>query len=223
MALSRANPDQLPKDAVIISEDQALKYQWKIITAWEKTGEVWSLRYTPGILSAMAAATGAYINNHYRTKLRLGSHGRLSSYMPIVVVPAIFTMLTHKFFVQRPILLDPLGECPLCRQVRGAAFQTSLGIVYPTILAPFAAFMFATRCYTYRLPSITESPKQVFMLWRQFTRPIVPTLATIIAFQAFLAMYLTYKQEKQNFSVMLRMKEIEYQLEQEHMPQRIEF
>ncbi|XP_001357432.2 uncharacterized protein [Drosophila pseudoobscura] len=223
MALSRAKPEQLPKDAVMISEDQALKYQWKIITAWDKLGEVWSLRYAPGILSAMAAATGAYINNHYRTKLRLGSHGRLSSYMPIVVVPAIFTMLTHKFFIQRPILLDPLGECPICRQVRSAAFQASLGIVYPTILAPFAAFMFATRCYTYRLPSITESPKEVFMLWRQFTRPIVPSLATIIAFQAFLAMYLTYKQEKQNFSVMLRMKEIEYQLEQDHMPQRIDF
>ncbi|XP_022208129.1 uncharacterized protein LOC111064683 [Drosophila obscura] len=223
MALSRAKHELLPEDAVVISEDQALKYQWKIITAWDKIGEVWSLRYTPGILSAVAAATGAYINNHYRTKLRLGSHGRLSSYMPIVVVPAIFTMLTHKFFIQRPILLDPLGECPICRQVRSAAFQTSLGIVYPTILAPFAAFMFATRCYTYRLPSITESPKEVFMLWRQITRPLVPSLATIIAFQAFLAMYLTYKQEKQNFSVMLRMKEIEYQLEQDHMPQRIDF
>nr|XP_016923753.1 uncharacterized protein LOC108005089 [Drosophila suzukii] len=223
MALSRAKPDELPKDAVVITEDQALKYQWKIITAWDKVGDVWSLRYTPGILSALAAGTGAYINNHYRTKLRLGGHGRLSSYLPIVAVPAIFTMLTHKFFIQRPILLNPLGECPVCIQVRSAAFQTGLGIVYPTILAPFAAFMFATRCYTYRMPSITESPREVFQLWRKITRPIVPALGTIICLQALLTMFLTGQEDKQNFLLMLRMREIEHQLEEEHLPQRIDF
>ncbi|EDW03664.1 GH11355 [Drosophila grimshawi] len=223
MALSRAKPEQLPKDAVIITEDQALRYQWKIITSWDKIGDVWSLRYTPGILSAMAAATGAYINNHYRTCLRLGANGRLSSYLPIVAVPAIFTMLSHKFFIQRPILLDPLGECPVCKQVRSAAFQSALGVVYPTILAPFAAFMFATRCYTYRLPSITENPRDVFMLYRKLTRPIIPALSTIIAIQAFVTMYLTGQEEKQNFNLMLRMKEIEHRLEQQDIPQRIDF
>jgi len=40
MALSRAKPDELPRDAVVITEDQALKYQWKIITSWDKIGEV---------------------------------------------------------------------------------------------------------------------------------------------------------------------------------------
>jgi len=40
MALSRAKPDELPKDAVVITEDQALKYQWKIIAAWDKVGDV---------------------------------------------------------------------------------------------------------------------------------------------------------------------------------------
>jgi len=40
MALSRAKPEELPKDAVVITEDQALKYQWKIIAAWDKVGDV---------------------------------------------------------------------------------------------------------------------------------------------------------------------------------------
>ncbi|KAH8395590.1 hypothetical protein KR222_001682 [Zaprionus bogoriensis] len=223
MALSRANPNLLPKDAVVITEDQALRYQWKIITAWDKQADVWALRYAPGVLSSLAAATGAYVNNHYRTRLRLGPHGRISSYIPIVAIPAIFTMLGHKFFVQRPILLRPLADCPVCTQLRSAFLQTALGVVYPTILAPFAAFMFATRCYTYRLPSITESPKEVLMLYRKLTRPIVPALGTIIAIQAFLTMYLTGKEETQNFSLMLRMKEIEHQLEEQHMPQRMDF
>ncbi|EDW57636.1 uncharacterized protein [Drosophila virilis] len=223
MALSRGKPDQVPADAVVITEDQALQYQWKIITSWDKLGDVWSLRYTPGILSALAAATGAYVNNHYRTRLRLGAHGRLSSYLPIVAVPAIFTMLSHKFFIQRPLLLNPLAECPVCTQVRSAAFQTALGVVYPTILAPFAAFMFATRCYTYRLPSITESPREVLMLYHKFTRPIIPALSTIIVVQAFLTMYLTGKEEKQNFNLLLRMKEIEHELEARHMPPRLDY
>ncbi|KAH8298137.1 hypothetical protein KR018_008016 [Drosophila ironensis] len=223
MALSRARPDQLPRDAVQITEEQALKYQWKIITSWDKLGDVWSLRYAPGIMSAMAAATGAYINNHYRTKLRLGSHGRLSSYLPIVAVPAIFTMLSHKFFIQRPILLNPLGECPVCIQVRSAALQTGLGVVYPTILAPFAAFMLATRCYTYRMPSLTESPREVLQLWRRMTRPIFPALGTIICAQALITMYLTGQEDKQNFKLMLRMREIEHELEEKNMPQRIDF
>ncbi|XP_017859026.1 PREDICTED: transmembrane protein 126A isoform X2 [Drosophila arizonae] len=223
MALSRARPNELPTDAVIISEDHALRYQWKIITSWDKIGEVWSLRYAPGILSAMAAATGAYVNNHYRRRLRLGAHGRLSSYLPIVVVPAIFTMLTHKFFIQSPLLLRPLTECPVCTQVRSAAIQTALGVVYPTILAPFAAFMFASRCYTYRLPSITENPREVFMLYRKLTRPIIPAISTLIAIQAFITMYLTGKEETQNYNIMLRMKQIEQEVEEQHMPQRFDF
>lgn len=183
----------------------------------------WSLRYAPGVLSAMAAATGAYINNHYRSRLRLGGHGRLSTYLPIVAVPAMFTMLGHKFFIQRPILLKPLTECPVCTQVRSAFIQAAAGVVYPTILAPLAAFMFATRCFTYRLPSVTENPREVFMLYRKFTRPIVPALGTIIAIQAFVTMYLTGKEEKQSFEIMLRMKEIEHELEEKHLPQRIDF
>ncbi|ALC39874.1 CG13392 [Drosophila busckii] len=223
MALSRARPEELPKDAVVITEEQALKYQWKIITAWDKTSDVWSLKYAPGVLCSMAAFTGAYVNNHYRTKLRLGSHGRLSSYLPIVAVPAIFTLLSHKFFIQRPLLLKPMTQCPVCTQVRSAAFQTGLGAAYPTILAPFAAFMFATRCYTYRVPSLIDSPKEVFLLWRKLTRPIMPALGTIIAIQAVIAMYLTGEEERQSFQIMLRMREIEHKLEEEHMPQRMDF
>lgn len=40
MALSRARGSDIPKDAVIITEDEALKYQWKIICKWEKLSEV---------------------------------------------------------------------------------------------------------------------------------------------------------------------------------------
>lgn len=43
MALSRGRTDELPKDAVIITEGQALAYQWKMISNWDKPGEVFVL------------------------------------------------------------------------------------------------------------------------------------------------------------------------------------
>lgn len=40
MALSRGRPEDLPADAVIIDAEQALSYEWKIISKWESASEV---------------------------------------------------------------------------------------------------------------------------------------------------------------------------------------
>lgn len=166
-------------------------------------------------MAALAAGTGLFVNNHYRTKLRLGTYGRISTYLPIVVVPAMFTLLCHKFFVQRSILLEPLGECPTCIQMRALTFQSAMGVVYPTVLAPFAACMFATRHFTYRIPSITENPMEVLQLIKKFTKPIVPTLLTIFVGQSLIAIYLTYKEQQQNLRILINMRKFERKLEEE--------
>ncbi|KAM7350558.1 uncharacterized protein ACRADG_009117 [Cochliomyia hominivorax] len=215
MALSKARSDEIPKDAVIISEEQALAYQWKIISNWEKLSEVWALRYGPGIMAAFATGTGIFVNNHYRQKLKLGTYGRFSTYLPIVIIPALFTLTTHKLFVQRSILLEPMAECPTCVQLRAVAFQVGLGAIYPTFLAPMAACMFATRHYTYRLPSITEKPLEVFQLLKKFTKPIVPILSSILIGQSLVTIYLTFKEQEQNINVLIKMKKFEREMEQE--------
>ncbi|XP_067626714.1 uncharacterized protein [Eurosta solidaginis] len=221
MALSLAHKDDIPKDAVIISTEQALAYQWGVISKWENRWEVWSLRFGPGILGAMAGAAGVYINSHYRHKLKLGNYGKVSTYLPIVVIPTMFSMMAHKFFVQRSIILDDFTGCPLCLQIRAGAVQGALGVCYPTILAPFAASMFATRHFTYRLPSITEEPLEVFKLWRKLARPIFPVLGAALAGQAVIAMYITYKEQMQNWKLHMKLKHLEQlaeqQLEEEKM------
>lgn len=98
------------------------------------------MRFSPGILGALGAVTGVLVNNHYRTRLRLGQFGYVSSYVPIVVLPAIMASLFHRTFIQSLILL-PKGECPLCLQVRAAAIQGFFGTVYPSLLAPLASYM----------------------------------------------------------------------------------
>lgn len=121
----------------------------------------------------------------------------------------------HKLFVQRSILLKPLSECPTCVQMQAAAFQVGFGVIYPTILAPIAACMFATRHYTYRLPSITENPLEVLQLLRKFTKPIVPVLGSILIGQSLATIYLTYKEQKQNCKVLIKMRKFEQEMEQE--------
>ncbi|XP_036333585.1 uncharacterized protein LOC118744569 [Rhagoletis pomonella] len=209
MALSHARKEEIPKDAIVINEEQALAYQWRVISNWENRWEVWSLRYGPGFLGAMAAATGIYVNSHYRHKLKLGNYGKASTYLPIVVIPAMFSVLSHKFLIQRNVLLDQGTQCPLCLQIRAGAFQAGVGVCYPTVLAPFAAFMFATRHFTYRLPSITKEPIAVFRSWRNMTRPIFPVLGAAIAGQAVIAMYITYKEQMQNWRLEMKMRRLE--------------
>lgn len=98
------------------------------------------MRFGPGILGALGAVTGVFVNNHYRTRLRLAKFGFVSSYVPIVVLPAIMASLFHRTFIQSAILL-PKEQCPLCLQLRAAAFQGFFGTVYPSILAPLASYM----------------------------------------------------------------------------------
>ncbi|XP_053965568.1 uncharacterized protein LOC128867953 [Anastrepha ludens] len=209
MALSHARKEDIPKDAVIINEEEALAYQYSVISNWDNRWDVWSLRYGPGLLGAMAAATGVYVNSHYRRKLKLGNYGKGSTYLPIVVIPAMFSVLAHKFLVQRLVLLDQRAECPLCLQMRASFFQGGVGVCYPTVLAPFAAFMFATRHYTYSLPSVTKEPLAVFKLWQKMTRPILPVLGAALAGQAVVAMYITYKEQQQNWRLTMKMKRLE--------------
>lgn len=221
MALSHARKEDIPKDAIIVNEEQALAYQWKVISGWGNRWDVWSLRYGPGILGAAAAATGIYVNNHYRRKLKLGNYGKASTYLPIVVIPAIFSVLSHKFLVQRHVILEQHTACPLCLQLRAGAIQGGFGVCYPTILAPFAAFMFATRHYTYRLPSIMKEPLEVFKLWQNMTRPILPVLAAAFAGQAVVAMYITYKEQMQIWRLQLKMQHLEQLAEEKQQEEKM--
>lgn len=88
----------------------------------------------------MGAATGMLVNNHYRSRLRLGKYGYIGSYVPIAVLPAIMGTFFHRGIVQTRILLEK-DKCPLCLQLRAAAVQAFFGTVYPTVLAPLAAYM----------------------------------------------------------------------------------
>lgn len=52
-------------------------------------------KYGSGFLASLAAVSGIYINNYYRRKFMLHSYGRVSSFLPIAVLPACLSLLSH--------------------------------------------------------------------------------------------------------------------------------
>ncbi|XP_049534276.1 uncharacterized protein LOC125950376 [Anopheles darlingi] len=214
MALLHKKGSEIPADAVRLSEDEAVNYFRGLVRGWEHQGEVWPMLYTPGILGASTVATGFYLNNHFRTALRLGSYGRLSSYLPAVALPAIMASLFHGLFVQPDVILRR-NACPVCLQTRAAAVQAGLSIAYPLLLVPLSSFMFATRHFTYRLPSITEQPKAVLQVFRKITGPITLPLTLLLSFNVALSIFLTGKEFETVHRINIRLLELERHLESE--------
>lgn len=148
-------------DGKNLSEQNLLVLQHQIIREWKnkkersvhswilskrffnlslKTPCSFFLRYSGQGLSILAAIGGIYINNHYRTKLKLGSYGRVSSYLPIVALPAITTNIIHSVVVQPDFMMQK-QPCAMCTQIKGGLLHASLAIAYPMVLSPLASFM----------------------------------------------------------------------------------
>ncbi|XP_055382565.1 uncharacterized protein LOC129612812 [Condylostylus longicornis] len=214
MAFLKKKFEELPEDAVIISQEQAYNYQLKLIHNWDKLSEVWALRFGPGVLGAIGGLSGIYINKHFRTKLKLGNYGKFSTYLPIVILPALFSTINHKVSIQKSIILQS-EMCPVCIQMRAAGFQVGLGTIYPAVIAPFATLMFATRHYTYRLPSITEQPKEVFKLIAKFSKPLSGFIAGSAIVSMLVAMYITYLEMKQYYSLQEKLEKLSEKYDQD--------
>ncbi|XP_044727754.1 uncharacterized protein LOC123291511 [Chrysoperla carnea] len=213
MALSR-KIDEIPSDAVLLSRDEVLKYEWKLIEQWTPESDVWPIRYGVAILGVASGLSSLLINNHYRVKLRLGTYARFATYLPCVAIPTMMSCFSHNEFITNSVLLQ--NECPVCLEVRAASFQTLLSTIFPIVTVPLATFNFALRYNTYRLPSITEKPKEVFKLWWKFTKPIRYPLYYNIAFQCILAMGVTYFEGRSFEKLQTAIAKLEHDYERKH-------
>lgn len=100
-------------------------------------------------------------------------------------------------------------DCPICIQTRAAVTQAATGVVYPFLLAPMAAFMYATRHFTYKLPSITTQTGDVARLWWKFVKSGSTMASVILGLNMFAAMYLTHKEMQQHYNINMKMAEFE--------------
>ncbi|KAJ4438567.1 hypothetical protein ANN_14514, partial [Periplaneta americana] len=93
MALLRGK--DVPEGSLRLSEEEAIQYQLKLINGWEPKSDVWPFHFGFGILGAGSALSAMYINSHFRSRLRLHTYGRMSTYLPIVILPSMLSALFH--------------------------------------------------------------------------------------------------------------------------------
>ncbi|CAH4037644.1 uncharacterized protein LOC123720097 [Pieris brassicae] len=196
MALMRSS--EIPKDAVVLNENEASSYIWEIVYDWKNLSDVWALRHGSTILGVINAVSGVVINRHYRAKLKLGTYGHLATLIPVSVMPAMLTMLFHRHLISTNLLLMKNEHCPICYEVRSAAIQLAMGITYPMLLAPTGALMLANRYNTYRVPHLQQGPKVMFKFVQKLTKPLTGTLTTLSLIQVAASSIITYFEFKNN-------------------------
>jgi transmembrane protein 126A len=98
-------------------------------------------------------------------------------------------------------------------QTRAAFFQAGSAVAYPFLLAPAGAFMFATRHFTYRLPSITSQPKEVLKLYLKFTRSAGSTVGILLGINMLVAMFITSREMKEHANINFQLEEFDRKVE----------
>ncbi|KAK9873633.1 hypothetical protein WA026_023418 [Henosepilachna vigintioctopunctata] len=213
MALIKANYKEIPKDAIVLSEAEAVNYQLKILFNWKNQWEIFGFKYGGIFLSCGAAITGIYVNNHYRQKVKLHTFGKITSYLPICVIPSILAYFLH-FQLIIPDMILQKTACPVCLELRSSAIQATVGCLMPTILAPLSSFALAHKYGTSDIPYIHQEPKKLFQLYRKITKPIGNLLFAIFVGHALLGSAVTYAEFRSINKVNQKLAELEYTLEQ---------
>ncbi|GFG36454.1 hypothetical protein Cfor_11477 [Coptotermes formosanus] len=203
MALYRGKRSEMPEGGMYLTKQEAKEYQYRVLFGWEPQRDVWPFRYGFGILSACSALSGLYINSYFRNRLRLHSYGRVSSYLPLVVLPSIMSALFHHEAVTTNVILQDV--CPLCLELRASAIQVGCSVMYPALLSPLVGFALASYYNSYKVPLVTDDPKGVFALWRKLIKQTRYTLISIGIVQAFVAMWLTHCEIKSFYKVQAKL------------------
>jgi len=180
----------VPSDAVMLTKEEALYMQWKILSKWQPRRDVWPFTFGIGGLSAAAGLSGFFVNRHYRRQLLLSNYGRIASYIPLVLLPTILAGFFHHQFVTQDVMLHN-KVCPICLETRSMAFQGFCGLLYPMAMAPAATFHLATRIYSYPIPPIS---KELVSTYVRLTKPLLPRMGVMTILNFGLAAWISSKE-----------------------------
>jgi len=136
MSIQKGLSSSVPKNAVVLSESDALDYQLKIINDWSPSYEMWPLKFGSVYLAATSAATGFVISEQFRGLCLLPKYSRLMVGVPIATFSAIGVLLFQSKLITEDIVLAKT-PCIPCLQGRSAMLQGFLGSLYPTVLLSF--------------------------------------------------------------------------------------
>ncbi|XP_046812941.1 uncharacterized protein LOC124421611 [Vespa crabro] len=193
MAL-RMSEGSIPENAIVLSRNEAIKYQWKQIQNWKPQRDVWPFSYGLGFLGGVAALSGVYINMRIRKSLKLRNFGTAASAVTMSICPGSLVIVAQLQMVTEKTFL-PFPTCPLCVEMRSIVIQNCGAIIYPLVLSPIVNFLIAKRDGRFRMPYYTNWKEIIYFCMNLF-KPIAPSLLTIAAINAVAASIIVYKQFK---------------------------
>ncbi|KAL0994568.1 hypothetical protein UPYG_G00124120 [Umbra pygmaea] len=141
--------------------------------------------YGPIYLGGNGAFAGLIANSLYRRALNV-TQGRLTSSLPMAVLPFLTTVAIYNVTVSNPLLSGDL-KCPSCVLVRGALVGAVCAGVYPILLALPVNAGLATRYNTAPMPE----KGNVLHFWMNITQPVLRKMGFVIVLQAVFGMYLS--------------------------------
>ncbi|VEN54061.1 unnamed protein product [Callosobruchus maculatus] len=216
MALERRRIQDVPKDAIILTEDQALQYQTKILNNWNTPSDIFAYKYGSVFLGTATMLAGAYTNNFFRRKFKVTKYGQVSSYLPISVVPAMMSLIFHHQFVLKYLVLENEDTCPVCMEVRASSLQAVTGTILPLILAPLSTISLVHKYGTYNIPYLTKEPMKVTKLLIEKVRPAANTFFWMLVAQAVLGSVVTFFEADSIFKVKYKLRKLEQEFEHQN-------
>lgn len=101
------------------------------------------------------------------------------------------------------MLLNPTG-CTICLHSKAALVQLGVGVIQPAILAPLSSLMFATRHFTYRIPSPIKNTSEFFKFFYKIGKPLTTPLTVAFGLQCVLSLIITHWEVETIHKVLLK-------------------
>ncbi|KAJ0003086.1 hypothetical protein NQD34_008235 [Periophthalmus magnuspinnatus] len=140
--------------------------------------------YGPVYFGMNAGLAGLLSNSLYRRALNV-TQARVTSGLPMAVLPFLTTMALYNAAVSAPLLSGDLN-CPSCAMLRGALVGVVGGGLYPILLALPVNFGLATKYNTTLMPE----KGNVMRYWVEVSRPVMRKMRAVLLLQAFFGTYL---------------------------------
>ncbi|XP_077283998.1 transmembrane protein 126 [Arctopsyche grandis] len=200
--MSYMRSSEAPKDAIIVSKQEAIMRQWGLINEWIPKSDVWAIRFGCVVAGLSSLVTGFYTNWYYRKKLKIGTIGYTSSYLPMVLVPTLSSFIMHKQMITSNIITQT-EACPVCVEVKAIAIHCGCGTLYPLLLGPVTSYMIASTYNTCRIPMINIETKKLWKFHLETSKPLYRKIPLFLLINLIPAVAITYM-EFENFNTILQ-------------------
>ncbi|XP_013859027.1 transmembrane protein 126A [Austrofundulus limnaeus] len=140
--------------------------------------------YAPLYLAGNAGLAGLISNSLYRRVLNV-QEARLSSSLPMLVLPFLTTTAMYQVVISNPLLAGDLN-CPSCSVIRGALIGVVFGGLYPIVLALPANLGLAARYSSAPLPQKGNIMRYCMDVSKPIFRKMMPVIVIQAAFGGYM-------------------------------------